>query len=598
MMEKDREHTRAKALPEDSHTALAAFRKLASELGVWLHAGSLAIARRVGAVPAATRFECIGKQGQGCYRARRDAPGLEHLQVCSSICVPRHNACTDVLYDVLTREADSRGHSLWVMREAHFQKDRPPVTGAHTGRRQGDLALLVRNTWLALDLAAAAHRGQGSLAVGRTRDSADAQREENNKDRKAMEDQALTVDRGFHNTEPTAAGKHPFHPIVFDGTISTTARSEAALRTVASAAAQHSLYDQPPGGLSLLGIILARISLQIATAPFRTRTATIRLTHPSRHTDAENAPLLAEATRELADRWADGHCHGLCGAYLDGAILPHIRPGPSGAQPEGAAVSLPGTRSPSPGRSPPMTARPSPPPRAAPGPATSRPGRPGPSGPPPRPPTATVSHPRANSAPAYSGPRSASEAPVRPRPDRARAHWQARPRPGPAGPSGPALAVASLIRWAIHSRWRGGVLPAYSTARNMAGNILPHWLARPEARGPRLGPTEVRDTIIGWLCGMRYLDGTDLTEGESNRSQGAGVNRLAEQTRDRPSIIKDWADDTHIADYFRAMHTSNAGGGTPSCSPARGSKAKAVAAGRPDPPYLRASYQDLLCAAR
>ena len=71
------------------------------------------------------------------------------------------------------------------------------------------------------------------------------------------------------------------------------------------------------------------------------------------------------------------------------------------------------------------------------------------------------------------------------------------------GPSGPALTVASLIRWAIHSRWRGGVLPAYSTARNMAGNILPHWLARPEARGPRLDPTEVRDTIIGWLCEMR-----------------------------------------------------------------------------------------------
>ena len=48
MMEKDREHTRAKALPEDSHTALAAFRKLASELGVWLHAGSLAIALKNG----------------------------------------------------------------------------------------------------------------------------------------------------------------------------------------------------------------------------------------------------------------------------------------------------------------------------------------------------------------------------------------------------------------------------------------------------------------------------------------------------------------------------------------------------------------------
>ena len=50
MMEKDREHTRAKAMPEDSHAALAAFRKLASELGVWLHAGSLAIALKNGKI--------------------------------------------------------------------------------------------------------------------------------------------------------------------------------------------------------------------------------------------------------------------------------------------------------------------------------------------------------------------------------------------------------------------------------------------------------------------------------------------------------------------------------------------------------------------
>ena len=62
MMEKDRDHTRAKAMPEERHAALTAFRKLAPELGVWLHAGSLAVALTNGKL--ANRTYVIDPQGQ------------------------------------------------------------------------------------------------------------------------------------------------------------------------------------------------------------------------------------------------------------------------------------------------------------------------------------------------------------------------------------------------------------------------------------------------------------------------------------------------------------------------------------------------------
>lgn len=66
MMEKDRDHTRAKAMPEENHAALAAFRKLAPELGVWLHAGSLAIA--LGNGKLANRTYVIDPRGQVAAR--------------------------------------------------------------------------------------------------------------------------------------------------------------------------------------------------------------------------------------------------------------------------------------------------------------------------------------------------------------------------------------------------------------------------------------------------------------------------------------------------------------------------------------------------
>lgn len=66
MMEKDREHTKAKAMPEDSHAALAAFRKLATDLAVWLHAGSLAIALGNGKI--ANRTYVIDPHGQVAAR--------------------------------------------------------------------------------------------------------------------------------------------------------------------------------------------------------------------------------------------------------------------------------------------------------------------------------------------------------------------------------------------------------------------------------------------------------------------------------------------------------------------------------------------------
>src|SRR5262249_15115218 len=48
MMEASREKSIAKAMPEETHAALAAFKQLAAELGVWLHCGSFAIALRNG----------------------------------------------------------------------------------------------------------------------------------------------------------------------------------------------------------------------------------------------------------------------------------------------------------------------------------------------------------------------------------------------------------------------------------------------------------------------------------------------------------------------------------------------------------------------
>ena len=44
MMESNRANALAKAMPEETHAALAAFKKLAPELGIWLHCGSLAVA--------------------------------------------------------------------------------------------------------------------------------------------------------------------------------------------------------------------------------------------------------------------------------------------------------------------------------------------------------------------------------------------------------------------------------------------------------------------------------------------------------------------------------------------------------------------------
>lgn len=43
MMEKGRQNIVAKAMPERSHKALAAFREVARETGLWLHCGSLAV---------------------------------------------------------------------------------------------------------------------------------------------------------------------------------------------------------------------------------------------------------------------------------------------------------------------------------------------------------------------------------------------------------------------------------------------------------------------------------------------------------------------------------------------------------------------------
>lgn len=50
MMEWGRENVLAKAMPESEHTALAAFRALAQETGLWLHCGSLAVALPSGKV--------------------------------------------------------------------------------------------------------------------------------------------------------------------------------------------------------------------------------------------------------------------------------------------------------------------------------------------------------------------------------------------------------------------------------------------------------------------------------------------------------------------------------------------------------------------
>ncbi len=50
MMEWGRANVTAKAMPEETHTALAAFRALAKELGIWLHGGSLAVSQPNGKV--------------------------------------------------------------------------------------------------------------------------------------------------------------------------------------------------------------------------------------------------------------------------------------------------------------------------------------------------------------------------------------------------------------------------------------------------------------------------------------------------------------------------------------------------------------------
>lgn len=50
MMEWGRRRITEKAMPEAEHTALAAFRELARELGLWLHSGSLAVRVRDGRV--------------------------------------------------------------------------------------------------------------------------------------------------------------------------------------------------------------------------------------------------------------------------------------------------------------------------------------------------------------------------------------------------------------------------------------------------------------------------------------------------------------------------------------------------------------------
>jgi deaminated glutathione amidase len=50
MMEWGRQNITARAMPEDSHKALAAFRELARETGLWLHCGSLAVLEADGRV--------------------------------------------------------------------------------------------------------------------------------------------------------------------------------------------------------------------------------------------------------------------------------------------------------------------------------------------------------------------------------------------------------------------------------------------------------------------------------------------------------------------------------------------------------------------
>jgi predicted amidohydrolase len=50
MMEWGRANVTAKAMPEETHAALAAFRALARELNIWLHGGSLAVSQPSGKV--------------------------------------------------------------------------------------------------------------------------------------------------------------------------------------------------------------------------------------------------------------------------------------------------------------------------------------------------------------------------------------------------------------------------------------------------------------------------------------------------------------------------------------------------------------------
>lgn len=62
MMTWGRDSIIAKAMPEDSHKALAAFRELARETGLWLHCGSLAVLLEDGRV--ANRSFMLGPKGE------------------------------------------------------------------------------------------------------------------------------------------------------------------------------------------------------------------------------------------------------------------------------------------------------------------------------------------------------------------------------------------------------------------------------------------------------------------------------------------------------------------------------------------------------
>jgi predicted amidohydrolase len=66
MIEAGRANIIAKAMPEETHAALAAFRALAAELGVWLHCGSLAVSLPNGKI--ANRTYVVGPKGETVAR--------------------------------------------------------------------------------------------------------------------------------------------------------------------------------------------------------------------------------------------------------------------------------------------------------------------------------------------------------------------------------------------------------------------------------------------------------------------------------------------------------------------------------------------------